>query len=269
MMTTAEIRQKFLNYFYSKGHELVASRSWVPGNDPTLLFTIAGMVQFKDVFLGQDKRNYTTATSSQRCVRAGGKHNDLENVGYTARHHTFFEMLGNFSFGDYFKRDAINYAWTFLTEELGLPAEKLWVTVYADDTEAASIWLDEMGVSEDRFSRIGDKPGGKPNESDNFWSMGDTGPCGPCTEIFYDHGADIPGGPPGTPEEDGDRYIEIWNLVFMQYNRDKSGKMDPLPKPSVDTGMGLERLAAILQNGHSNYDIDFISGLNCGCRKRN
>jgi len=261
MMTTAEIRQKFLDYFNSKGHEIVASSSLVPGNDPTLLFTNAGMVQFKDVFLGQDKRNYTTATSSQRCVRAGGKHNDLENVGYTARHHTFFEMLGNFSFGDYFKRDAINYAWTFLTEELELPAEKLWITVYEDDTEAASIWLDEMGVSADRFSRIGDKPGGKPNESDNFWSMGDTGPCGPCTEIFYDHGEDIPGGPPGTPEEDGDRYIEIWNLVFMQYNRDKSGKMDPLPKPSVDTGMGLERLAAILQNGHSNYDIDLFQAL--------
>jgi len=261
MMTTAEIRHKFLDYFNSKGHEIVASSSLVPGNDPTLLFTNAGMVQFKDVFLGQDKRSYTTATSSQRCVRAGGKHNDLENVGYTARHHTFFEMLGNFSFGDYFKRDAIKYAWTFLTEVLELPAEKLWITVYADDSEAASIWLDEMGVSADRFSRIGDKPGGKPNESDNFWSMGDTGPCGPCTEIFYDHGEDIPGGPPGTPEEDGDRYIEIWNLVFMQYNRDKSGKMDPLPKPSVDTGMGLERLAAILQNGHSNYDIDLFQAL--------
>jgi len=261
MMTTAEIRHKFLDYFNSKGHEIVASSSLVPGNDPTLLFTNAGMVQFKDVFLGQDKRSYSTATSSQRCVRAGGKHNDLENVGYTARHHTFFEMLGNFSFGDYFKRDAIKYAWTFLTEVLELPAEKLWITVYADDSEAASIWLDEMGVSADRFSRIGDKPGGKPNESDNFWSMGDTGPCGPCTEIFYDHGEDIPGGPPGTPEEDGDRYIEIWNLVFMQYNRDKSGKMDPLPKPSVDTGMGLERLAAILQNGHSNYDIDLFQAL--------
>jgi len=261
MMKTAEIRNKFLDYFNSKGHEIVASSSLVPGNDPTLLFTNAGMVQFKDVFLGQDKRNYTTATSSQRCVRAGGKHNDLENVGYTARHHTFFEMLGNFSFGDYFKRDAIKYAWEFLTEVLELPAEKLWITVYADDNEAASIWLEEMGVSADRFSRIGDKPGGKPNESDNFWSMGDTGPCGPCTEIFYDHGEDIPGGPPGTPEEDGDRYIEIWNLVFMQYNRDKSGKMEPLPKPSVDTGMGLERLAAILQNGHSNYDIDLFQAL--------
>jgi len=261
MMKTAEIRNKFLDYFNAKGHEIVASSSLVPGNDPTLLFTNAGMVQFKDVFLGQDKRNYTTATSSQRCVRAGGKHNDLENVGYTARHHTFFEMLGNFSFGDYFKREAIKYAWEFLTEVLELPAEKLWITVYADDNEAASIWLEEMGVSADRFSRIGDKPGGKPNESDNFWSMGDTGPCGPCTEIFYDHGEDIPGGPPGTPEEDGDRYIEIWNLVFMQYNRDKSGKMEPLPKPSVDTGMGLERLAAILQNGHSNYDIDLFQAL--------
>jgi len=261
MMTTAQIRHKFLDYFNSKGHEIVASSSLVPGNDPTLLFTNAGMVQFKDVFLGQDKRSYTTATSSQRCVRAGGKHNDLENVGYTARHHTFFEMLGNFSFGDYFKREAIKYAWEFLTEVLELPAEKLWITVYADDAEAASIWLDEIGVSADRFSRIGDKPGGKKNESDNFWSMGDTGPCGPCTEIFYDHGADIPGGPPGTPEEDGDRYIEIWNLVFMQYNRGKNAKMEPLPKPSVDTGMGLERLAAILQNGHSNYDIDLFQAL--------
>ena len=261
MMTTAEIRNKFLDYFNNKGHEIVASSSLVPGNDPTLLFTNAGMVQFKDVFLGQDKRSYTKATSSQRCVRAGGKHNDLENVGYTARHHTFFEMLGNFSFGDYFKQEAIKYAWEFLTEELGLPAEKLWITVYADDNEAASIWLDEIGVSAECFSRIGDKPGGKPNESDNFWSMGDTGPCGPCTEIFFDHGADIPGGPPGTPEEDGDRYIEIWNLVFMQYNRDKTGKMEPLPKPSVDTGMGLERLAAILQNGHSNYDIDLFQAL--------
>jgi len=268
MMTTAEIRHKFLDYFNSKGHEIVASSSLVPGNDPSLLFTNAGMVQFKDVFLGQDKRSYTKAASSQRCVRAGGKHNDLENVGYTARHHTFFEMLGNFSFGDYFKRDAIKYAWAFLTEELEIPAEKLWVTVYADDAEAASIWLDEMGVSADRFSRIGDKPGSKKNESDNFWSMGDTGPCGPCTEIFYDHGEHIPGGPPGTPEEDGDRYIEIWNLVFMQYNRDKSGKMEPLPKPSVDTGMGLERLAAILQNGHSNYDIDLFQALIAAAAKQ-
>jgi len=261
MTTTAEIRQQFLDFFNSKGHEVVASSSLVPGNDPTLLFTNAGMVQFKDVFLGQDKRSYTTATSSQRCVRAGGKHNDLENVGYTARHHTFFEMLGNFSFGEYFKRDAIKYAWEFLTEVCGLPKEKLWVTVYEDDDEAAKIWLEEIGINKAAFSRIGDKPGGKKHESDNFWSMGDTGPCGPCTEIFYDHGEDIFGGPPGTPDEDGDRYIEIWNLVFMQFNRDKSGKMNPLPKPSVDTGMGLERLAAILQNGHSNYDIDLFQAL--------
>ncbi|HEY9202317.1 MAG TPA: alanine--tRNA ligase, partial [Gammaproteobacteria bacterium] len=260
-MTTAQIRQRFLDYFKSKDHEVVASSSLVPGNDPTLLFTNAGMVQFKDVFLGQDQRPYNRATSSQRCVRAGGKHNDLENVGYTARHHTFFEMLGNFSFGDYFKREAIRYAWEFLTEELQLPAEKLWVTVYEEDSEAAAIWLDEIGVDANRFSRIGDKPGGKQHESDNFWSMGDTGPCGPCTEIFYDHGESIPGGPPGTPEEDGDRYIEIWNLVFMQYNRDKDGVLHPLPKPSVDTGMGLERLAAILQNGHSNYDIDLFQAL--------
>ncbi len=260
MTTTAEIRQKFLDYFHSKGHEIVTSSSLVPGNDPTLLFTNAGMVQFKDVFLGQDKRSYTTATSSQRCVRAGGKHNDLENVGYTARHHTFFEMLGNFSFGDYFKRDAIFYAWEFLTDVVGLPKDKLWVTVYEDDTEAADIWLKEVGVDPQRFSKIGDKPG-KKYESDNFWAMGDTGPCGPCTEIFYDHGEHIWGGPPGTPEEDGDRYIEIWNLVFMQYNRDKSGNLEPLPKPSVDTGMGLERLAAILQNGHSNYDIDLFQAL--------
>jgi alanyl-tRNA synthetase len=225
-----------------------------------LLFTNAGMVQFKDVFLGRDKRAYTRATSSQRCVRAGGKHNDLENVGYTARHHTFFEMLGNFSFGDYFKEDAIEYAWEFLTEVVGLPADRLWVTVYADDDEAADIWLNNIGVSADRFSRIGDKPG-KKYESDNFWAMGDTGPCGPCTEIFYDHGEDIWGGPPGTPEEDGDRYIEIWNLVFMQYNRSADGEMDSLPAPSVDTGMGLERLAAILQGVHNNYDIDIFQHL--------
>ncbi|MDH5766149.1 MAG: alanine--tRNA ligase-related protein, partial [Gammaproteobacteria bacterium] len=260
MTTTADIRQQFLDYFKTKDHEIVASSSLVPGNDPTLLFTNAGMVQFKDVFLGRDKRDYNRATSSQRCVRAGGKHNDLENVGYTARHHTFFEMLGNFSFGDYFKRDAIFYAWEFLTEVVGLPAEKLWVTVYEEDTEAASIWLEEIGVSPERFSRIGDKPG-KKYESDNFWAMGDTGPCGPCTEIFYDHGEDIWGGPPGSPEEDGDRYIEIWNLVFMQYDRAKDGTMTPLPKPSVDTGMGLERLAAILQGGHSNYDIDLFQNL--------
>ncbi len=258
--TSAELRQAFLTFFKDKGHEVVASSSLVPGNDPTLLFTNAGMVQFKDVFLGRDKRSYTRATSSQRCVRAGGKHNDLENVGYTARHHTFFEMLGNFSFGDYFKEDAIKYAWEFLTEVVGLPADKLWITVYADDDEAADIWLNTIGVSADRFTRIGDKPG-KKYESDNFWAMGDTGPCGPCTEIFYDHGEDIRGGPPGTPEEDGDRYIEIWNLVFMQYNRSADGKMNNLPAPSVDTGMGLERLAAILQGVHNNYDIDIFQHL--------
>ena len=259
--TSAQLRQAFLDFFKENGHEVVPSSSLVPGNDPTLLFTNAGMVQFKDVFLGQDKRSYVRATSSQRCVRAGGKHNDLENVGYTARHHTFFEMLGNFSFGDYFKRDAINYAWTFLTEVLQLPKEKLWVTIYDTDDEAADIWLNEIGVDKNCFTRIGDKKGGKKNESDNFWSMGDTGPCGPCTEIFYDHGESIAGGPPGTPEEDGDRYIEIWNLVFMQYDRDKEGNLNPLPKPSVDTGMGLERLAAIMQNGHSNYDIDLFQNL--------
>ena len=262
--TSAELRQTFLDFFSELSgheHEIVPSSSLIPGNDPTLLFTNAGMVQFKDVFTGQDKRNYVRATSSQRCVRAGGKHNDLENVGYTARHHTFFEMLGNFSFGDYFKRDAINYAWTFLTEVLQLPKEKLWVTIYDTDDEAADIWLNEVGVDKKCFTRIGDKKGGKKNESDNFWSMGDTGPCGPCTEIFYDHGEDVAGGPPGTPEEDGDRYIEIWNLVFMQYDRDKGGNLNPLPKPSVDTGMGLERLAAIMQNGHSNYDIDLFQNL--------
>ena len=261
MTASAELRQKFLDYFKTNGHQVVASSSLVPGNDPTLLFTNAGMVQFKDVFLGRDKRDYTRAASSQRCVRAGGKHNDLENVGYTARHHTFFEMLGNFSFGDYFKQDAIRYAWDFLTREIGLPAEKLWVTVYAEDAEAAEIWLKQIGVDENRFSRIGDKPGGKPYESDNFWAMGDTGPCGPCTEIFYDHGEDIPGGPPGTPEEDGDRYIEIWNLVFMQYNRSSDGELHSLPAPSVDTGMGLERLAAIMQGVHNNYDIDLFQHL--------
>jgi len=260
LMSTSEIRQSFLDYFASKNHEVVASSSLIPGNDKTLLFTNAGMVQFKDVFLGEDKRSYSRATTSQRCVRAGGKHNDLENVGYTARHHTFFEMLGNFSFGDYFKEDAIKFAWEFLTEVVKLPQEKLWVTVYADDDEAADIWLNKIGVPADRLSRIGDKPG-KKYESDNFWAMGDTGPCGPCSEIFYDHGEHIWGGPPGTPEEDGDRYIEIWNLVFMQYNRTSDGKMNPLPKPSVDTGMGLERLAAILQNGHSNYDIDLFQNL--------
>ncbi|MCB1791947.1 MAG: alanine--tRNA ligase, partial [Gammaproteobacteria bacterium] len=261
MKTSAEIRTAFLDYFVDKGHTLVDSSPLVPGNDPTLLFTNAGMVQFKDVFVGKEKRNYVRAVSSQRCVRAGGKHNDLENVGYTARHHTFFEMLGNFSFGDYFKREAIQYAWAFLTDVMRLPAEKLWVTVYQDDDEAASIWLDEVGVDAKRFTRIGDKPGGKRFESDNFWSMGDTGPCGPCSEIFYDHGPEIWGGPPGSPEEDGDRYIEIWNLVFMQYNRDASGEMTLLPKPSVDTGMGLERLAAVMQHVHSNYEIDLFQGL--------
>jgi len=253
MTTSAELREKFLKYFESHGHTIVPSSPLVPGNDPSLLFTNSGMVQFKDVFLGSDKRSYTRATTSQRCVRAGGKHNDLENVGYTARHHTFFEMLGNFSFGEYFKKDAINYAWDFLTNVIGLPAEKLWVTVYADDDEAADIWLKEIKVDPERFTRIG--------TADNFWSMGDTGPCGPCSEIFYDHGSEIEGGPPGTPEEDGDRYIEIWNLVFMQFNRDAAGNMDPLPRPSVDTGMGLERLAAILQQVHNNYDIDLFQSL--------
>jgi alanyl-tRNA synthetase len=261
MKTSAEIRQAFLDYFAEHGHEVVASSPLVPQNDPTLLFTNAGMVQFKDVFLGRDRRGYTRAASSQRCVRAGGKHNDLENVGYTARHHTFFEMLGNFSFGDYFKRDAIRYAWEFLTGTLQLPPEKLWITVYADDAEAAAIWLNEIGVDPDRFGRIGDKPGGRRYESDNFWSMGDTGPCGPCSEIFYDHGEAIWGGPPGSPEEEGDRYIEIWNLVFMQYNRDGEGRLSELPKPSVDTGMGLERLAAVLQGVHSNYEIDLFVSL--------
>jgi alanyl-tRNA synthetase len=260
MKTSAEIRQAFLDYFAARGHEVVASSPLVPQNDPTLLFTNAGMVQFKDVFLGREKRNIHRATSSQRCVRAGGKHNDLENVGYTARHHTFFEMLGNFSFGDYFKRDAIHYAWEFLTQTIGLPPEKLWVTVYQDDDEAADVWLKEIGVDPARFTRIGDKPG-KRYESDNFWSMGDTGPCGPCSEIFYDHGEEIWGGPPGTPEEDGDRYIEIWNLVFMQYNRDADGSMTELPKPSVDTGMGLERLVAVMQGVHSNYEIDLFTHL--------
>ena len=261
MNSSADIRRAFLDFFAGKGHEVVASSPLVPGNDPTLLFTNAGMVQFKDVFTGRDERPYSRATSVQRCVRAGGKHNDLENVGYTARHHTFFEMLGNFSFGDYFKHDAIRFAWEFLTRSCGLPAEKLWVTVYEADDEAAAIWLNEIGVDSNRFTRIGDKPGGKRYESDNFWSMGDTGPCGPCTEIFYDHGPDVAGGPPGSPEEDGDRYIEIWNLVFMQYDRDKSGTMTPLPKPSVDTGMGLERLAAVMQGVHSNYEIDLFQNL--------
>jgi len=252
-MKTTDIRRKFLEYFKNQNHEMVASSSLIPGNDPTLLFTNAGMVPFKDVFLGREKRNYTRATSSQRCVRAGGKHNDLENVGYTARHHTFFEMLGNFSFGDYFKKEAIHYAWEFLTQEMNLPVEKLWVTVFDEDDEAADIWLNDIGVDPARLSRIGAK--------DNFWSMGDTGPCGPCTEIFYDHGEEVVGGPPGTPEEDGDRYVEIWNLVFMQYDRKSNGELVDLPKPSVDTGMGLERLAAVMQNVHSNYDIDMFQRL--------
>jgi alanyl-tRNA synthetase len=252
-MTTAELRQRFLDYFVQHGHKPIASSSLVPGNDSTLLFTNAGMVQFKDLFLGNEKADYNRATSSQRCVRAGGKHNDLENVGYTARHHTFFEMLGNFSFGDYFKREAIQYAWAFLTVELGLPAEKLWITVFEEDPEAEDIWLNEIGVDPKRLSRIGEK--------DNFWSMGDVGPCGPCSEIFYDHGDQYWGGPPGTPEEDGDRYIEIWNLVFMQYDRSSDGTLEPLPKPSVDTGMGLERVAAVMQHVNNNYQIDLFDNL--------
>jgi len=252
-MNSAQIRDAFLNYFAERGHEKVPSASMIPGNDPTLLFTNAGMVPFKDVFLGTDKRRYDKATSAQRCLRAGGKHNDLENVGYTARHHTFFEMMGNFSFGDYFKKQAIQYAWDFLTKELKLPAEKLWVTVFTEDDEAYDIWVKDIGVPEDRISRIGEK--------DNFWSMGDTGPCGPCSEVFYDHGEEVWGGPPGTPEEDGDRYIEIWNLVFMQYNRQADGTLEPLPDPSIDTGMGLERISAIMQNVHSNYEIDLFQAL--------
>src|SRR5210317_1940250 len=251
-LSSNELRQAFLDFFAERGHEIVPSSPLVPGNDQTLLFTNAGMVQFKDVFLGEEKRSYNRAVTSQRCVRAGGKHNDLENVGYTARHHTFFEMLGNFSFGDYFKRDAIRYAWEFLTDVLKLPAERLWVTVFEED-EAVDIWLNEVGVSPQRFSRIGAK--------DNFWSMGDTGPCGPCSEIFYDHGPDYEGGPPGSPEEDGDRYIEIWNLVFMQFDRAADGTMNPLPAPCVDTGMGLERLAAVLQHQNSNYQIDLMQAL--------
>ncbi|MGO2259999.1 MAG: alanine--tRNA ligase [Hafnia alvei] len=260
--STAEIRQAFLDFYHSKGHQIVESSSLVPNNDPTLLFTNAGMNQFKDVFLGIDKRNYSRATTSQRCVRAGGKHNDLENVGYTARHHTFFEMLGNFSFGDYFKHDAIQFAWELLTGEnwFNLPKEKLWVTVYETDDEAFNIWADEVGVPRERIIRIGDNKGA-PFASDNFWQMGDTGPCGPCTEIFYDHGDHIWGGPPGSAEEDGDRYIEIWNIVFMQFNRQSDGTMLPLPKPSVDTGMGLERIAAVLQHVNSNYDIDLFRTL--------
>ncbi len=251
-MTSAEIRNAFLDYFAGQGHEVVSSSPLIPGNDATLLFTNAGMVQFKDVFLGSDKRNYSRATTSQRCVRAGGKHNDLENVGYTARHHTFFEMLGNFSFGDYFKEDAIRFAWTFLTETLGLPKERLWVTVHHSDDEAERIWKETMGIDPERFSKL---------DEDNFWAMGDTGPCGPCTEIFFDHGSDVWGGPPGSPEEDGDRYIEIWNVVFMQYNRSADGEMTPLERPSIDTGMGLERIAAVMQGVHSNYEIDLFQNL--------
>nr|WP_067288383.1 alanine--tRNA ligase [Marinobacterium profundum] len=251
-MKSAEIRQAFLDYFNQQGHEIVPTSSLIPANDPTLLFTNAGMVQFKDVFLGSDKRSYNRATTSQRCVRAGGKHNDLDNVGYTARHHTFFEMLGNFSFGDYFKREAIGFAWTLLTEVFGLPKERLWVTVHHSDDEAERIWKDEIGIDPERFSKL---------DEDNFWAMGDTGPCGPCTEIFFDHGPDVAGGPPGSPDEDGDRYIEIWNVVFMQYNRSADGAMVPLPRPSVDTGMGLERIAAVLQGVHSNYEIDLFQSL--------
>src|SRR5258705_212081 len=257
-MTSSEIRASFLEFFRKNGHSVVPSSSLVPGNDPTLLFTNAGMVQFKDVFLGKEARDYSLAATSQRCVRAGGKHNDLENVGYTARHHTFFEMLGNFSFGDYFKKDAIHFAWELLTGVYQLPKEKLWVTVYETDDEAYNLWANEIRVPRERITRIGDKPGGG---SDNFWQMGETGPCGPCSEIFYDHGPAIPGGPPGTPEADGDRYTEIWNLVFMQFNRDDNGKLHPLPKPSVDTGMGLERIAAVLQHVHSNYEIDLFQDL--------
>ena len=253
MTSSAELRTAFLEFFGAREHEIVPSSSLVPVNDPTLLFVNAGMVQFKDVFLGKESRGYVRAASSQRCVRAGGKHNDLENVGYTARHHTFFEMLGNFSFGDYFKREAITYAWEFLTGVLHIPAERLWVTVFEEDDEAAEIWLNEIGVDPARFRRIG--------ASDNFWSMGDTGPCGPCSEIFYDHGASVPGGPPGSPDADGDRYVEIWNLVFMQYDRDAGGTLTPLPRPSVDTGMGLERLAAVMQGVHNNYDIDLFRNL--------
>ena len=258
-MKSTDIRRLFLEYFRRHGHTTVASSPLVPANDPTLLFTNAGMVQFKDVFLGQEKRPYVRAASSQRCVRAGGKHNDLENVGYTGRHHTFFEMLGNFSFGDYFKREAIGFAWEFLTQELKLPKDKLWVTVYKDDDEAADIWLKEIGVDPKHFVRLG--------EASNFWQMGDTGPCGPCSEVFYDHGPGIPGGPPGSPDEDGDRYVEIWNLVFMQFNRDAQGKLTKLPKPSVDTGMGLERIAAVQQGVHSNYQHRPVSAPD-PCRSR-
>src|SRR5271170_6120657 len=252
-MTSAEIRGSFLEFFRKNGHAVLPSSSLVPGNDPTLLFTNAGMVQFKDVFLGKEKRPYSRAATAQRCVRAGGKHNDLENVGYTARHHTFFEMLGNFSFGDYFKREAIHFAWNFITGTLGIPKDRLWVTVFTEDDEAERIWTEEIGIGPTRCTRMGEKS--------NFWSMGETGPCGPCTEIFYDHGAEIPGGPPGAADEDGDRYVEIWNLVFMQFDRSSDGVLVPLPKPSVDTGMGLERVAAVMQGVHSNYDIDLFKSL--------
>src|SRR5471030_298901 len=265
-MKAAEIRSTFLKFFESKGHTIVASSPVVAGSFKTLLFTNAGMNQFKDVFLGFDKRPYTSATTSQKCIRAGGKHNDLDNVGYTARHHTFFEMLGNFSFGDYFKKDAISYAWELLTVHFKLPTDKLWVTVYAEDDEAYQIWNTQVGVPAERIVRIGDNKGAR-YASDHFWMMGDTGPCGPCTEIFYDHGEEIPGGPPGSPNEDGDRYIEIWNNVFMQFNRTEDGVMHKLPKPSVDTGMGLERLTAVLQHVHSNYEIDLFVNLLAAAKK--
>ncbi len=264
-MKASEIRATFLKFFESKGHTIVASSPVVPGDDPTLLFTNAGMNQFKDVFLGYDKRSYTRAATSQKCIRAGGKHNDLENVGYTARHHTFFEMLGNFSFGDYFKHDALLYAWELLTVHFKLPPDKLWATVYADDDEAYDIWLKVIGLPPERIVRIGDNKGAR-YASDNFWMMGDTGPCGPCSEIFYDHGPEVAGGPPGSPDQDGDRYIEIWNNVFMQFNRTEDGIMHPLPRPSVDTGMGLERLAAVLQHVHSNYQIDMFARLLAAAR---
>ena len=260
MMKSAEIRQQYLKFFESKGHTIVASSPVVPHDDPTLLFANAGMNQFKDVFLGFDKRPYSRATTAQKCIRAGSKHNDLENVGYTARHHTFFEMMGNFSFGDYFKQDAIKFAWELLTTVFKLPPEKLLVTVYAEDDEAYDIWAKQVGVPADRIVRIGDNKGAR-YASDNFWMMGDTGPCGPCTEIFYDHGPEVAGGPPGSPEKDDDRFIEIWNIVFMQYNRDESGELHPLPRPSVDIGMGLERVAAVLQHVHSNYEIDLFVNL--------
>src|SRR6266850_5970693 len=260
-MTSSEIRASFLEFFRKNGHSVVPSSSLVPGNDPTLLFTNAGMVQFKDMFLGKEARDYSRAATSQRCVRAGGKHNDLENVGYTARHHTFFEMLGNFSFGDYFKKDAIQFAWELLTKVYGLAPERLWTTVYETDDEAYDLWTKTVGVPKQRCIRIGDKPGGAKYQSDNFWQMADTGPCGPCSEIFFDHGEGIPGGPPGSPDQDGDRFIEIWNLVFMQYEQLTKDQRVNLPKPSIDTGMGLERIAAVLQGKHNNYDIDLFRAL--------